>query len=267
VSETMTSGQIYKALAKVMQEVGVVGKSRKNPQQGYQFRGIDDVVAEVQEVLASHGVVVVPRVLDREREMIATKSGGTMASVRLLVEHRFFAEDGSYVVATTLGEAMDSGDKASNKAMSAALKYALTETLLIPTRESDRDTEEASPEMAARPAPQPLPAQRTATTRPASTARPAAPARPASSEGITFPNYGRAKGMPVSGAEVKDLEFYAGGCRKSLADPTKARFHDSERRLLAAIEAELQRHADPDPNNGAETADGPPPHSDEDAPF
>lgn len=257
------SGQIYKALAKVMGEVGVVGKSRKNVSQNYAFRGIDDVVSACQDVLVKHGVIVAPRVVEHQREVIATKSGGAMASVRLLVEHTFYAEDGSYVVATTLGEAMDSGDKASNKAMSAALKYALVETLMIPTYETDRDSETASPEMAPRPAPQPLPAQRTATTRPASTARPAAPARPASSEGITFPNYGRAKGMPVSGAEVKDLEFYAGGCRKSLADPAKARFHDSERRLLAAIEAELQRHT----NNDTETADEPPPHSDGDAPF
>ena len=269
MSETMKSGQIYGALAKVMTEVGVVGKSRKNPQQGYQFRGIDDVVAEVQEVLARHGVVVAPRVIDREREMIATKSGGTMASVRLLVEHTFFAADGSSVVATTLGEAMDSGDKASNKAMSAALKYALTETLMIPTRESDRDTEESSPEMAP-PAPAaPLPAQRTAATRPATTAKPAAAPRSASSSGgVTFPNYGRAKGAPVAGASMQDLEFYANGARRSLADPAKQRFHASEQKLLDAIEAEIARqNPDPDPNNGYETAGDPPPHSDGDAPF
>lgn len=139
---------IYAALARVMSEVGAVGKNRKNPQQGYQFRGVDDVVAHVQEVMAQQGVVVVPRVVERERDMVATKSGGSMASVRLLVEHTFYALDGSSVVAVTLGEAMDAGDKASNKAMSAALKYALTETLLIPTYEVDRDTEEQSPQMA-----------------------------------------------------------------------------------------------------------------------
>lgn len=139
---------VHEQLAKVMAEVGAVGKSKRNAQQGYQFRGIDDVVAHVQEVMAKHGVIVVPRVIEREREMVATKSGGSMASVRLLIQHTFFAADGSSVVADTLGEAMDSGDKASNKAMSAALKYALTETLLIPTYELDRDIEEQSPELA-----------------------------------------------------------------------------------------------------------------------
>lgn len=140
--------QIYAAMVAVMGEVGVVGKDRKNPQQGYSFRGIDDVAAHCQQALVKHGVVVMPRVLERERELVPTKSGGSMASVRLLVEHTFYAKDGSSVVAVTLGEAMDSGDKASNKAMSAALKYALTESLMIPTYEADRDTEEQSPQMA-----------------------------------------------------------------------------------------------------------------------
>ena len=265
MSETMKSGQIYGALAKVMGEVGVVGKSRKNPQQGYQFRGIDDVVAEVQEVLARHGVVVAPRVIDREREMIATKSGGTMASVRLLVEHTFYAADGSSVVATTLGEAMDSGDKASNKAMSAALKYALTETLMIPTRESDRDTEESSPEMAAHPPAVTLPAQRTSTSRPPTAAKPAASPVAPSAGGVHFPNYGRAKGAPVAGASMQDLEFYANGARRSLADPSKSRFHAHEQRLLDAIEAEMKRQHD----QAAAPSDlsGPPLLGDADAPF
>jgi len=264
MSETK-AGRIYEALAKVMGEVGVVGKSRKNTQQNYAFRGIDDVVSACQDVLVKYGVVVAPRVVEHQREVIATKSGGSMASVRLLVEHTFYALDGSSVVATTLGEAMDSGDKASNKAMSAALKYALVETLMIPTYETDRDTETASPEMAAHPPPAPLPAQRTATTRPSTAAKPATrPAAPAAS-GVCFPNYGRAKGMPVAGAAMQDLEFYANGARRSLADPAKSRFHEQEQRLLSAIEAEIARQQ----GQAADPSDlsGPPPHSDEDAPF
>jgi hypothetical protein len=144
MSETK-SGEIYGALAAVMAEVGSVGKSRQNPQQGYKFRGIDDVMAHVQGVLAKFKVICIPFVVSVDREMVATKSGGTMASVRAIIDHTFFAADGSSVVARTIGEAMDSGDKASNKSMSAALKYALVEALMIPTYEVDRDTEEASP--------------------------------------------------------------------------------------------------------------------------
>lgn len=67
-----------------------------------------------------------------------------------------------------------------------------------------------------------------------------APSRPG--EGPTvFPNYGRSKGLPISGASQQDLEFYANGARRSLGDPSKSRFHDKERTLLAAIEGEMAK--------------------------
>ncbi|MDP1822754.1 MAG: hypothetical protein Q8L48_05920 [Archangium sp.] len=109
-----------------------------------------------------------------------------------------------------------------------------------------------------------------AAPRAAAAARPAASAgRPApagASDGMLLPNYGRSKGMPVVGASVQDLEFYANGSRRSLADPSKARWHDKEKQLLAAIEAEIarQRGEDPPPPS---SDDGPPPPGDEDAPF
>jgi hypothetical protein len=59
--------------------------------------------------------------------------------------------------------------------------------------------------------------------------------------GAVFPNYGKAKGQPIRGASRGDLEYYAEGCRRALNDPDKARFHDRERQMLAAIEAELAR--------------------------
>lgn len=59
--------------------------------------------------------------------------------------------------------------------------------------------------------------------------------------GLTLPNYGRSKGQPVYGASLGDLEFYANGCRRTLDDASKARWHDKERSLLAAIEAEIAR--------------------------
>lgn len=138
---------IYSKMPLVMKDVGGIAKNRTNPQQGYDFRGIDEIYEHCQLALANHGVFVIPFVVEREREERTTQKGGAMFSVRLLVDHRFYAADGSYVIARTLGEAMDSGDKASNKAMSAAIKYALIESLCIPTREPI-DTEESSPEVA-----------------------------------------------------------------------------------------------------------------------
>ena len=63
--------------------------------------------------------------------------------------------------------------------------------------------------------------------------------QPHPADGFTFPNYGNAKGQPVRGASSRDLGFYASGCRKSLADPSKAKWHAKEQALLSAIEAEL----------------------------
>lgn len=76
----------------------------------------------------------------------------------------------------------------------------------------------------------------------AATQAPQAPSRPpapATTSGLVFPNYGRSKGLPVKGASRNDLEFYAQGCRRTLDDPSKERWHEKERALLAAIEAEL----------------------------
>ena len=79
--------------------------------------------------------------------------------------------------------------------------------------------------------------------------------------GEVFPNYGRSKGAPIRGASMGDLEFYANGCKRSLADPSKSRWHDRERQLLAAIEAEIARQRGGDAGGGG---DEPPPHGDDD---
>jgi hypothetical protein len=91
-------------------------------------------------------------------------------------------------------------------------------------------------------------------------------------DGTVFPPYGRSKGQPVYGATLGDLEFYANGCRRTLADQGKARWHDKERVLLAAIEAEIARQnggggGGNDDGFSGGGQDGPPPLSDDDIPF
>jgi hypothetical protein len=95
--------------------------------------------------------------------------------------------------------------------------------------------------------------------------------------GEMFPNYGRSKGGPIRGATMQDLEYYANGARRSLADPSKSRWHDKERALLASIEAEIARQrggggGEEDGGGGGGASSGrddnePPPHGDEDIPF
>ena len=109
--------------------------------QGYNFRGIDDVYNVLSPLLAKHGLCILPRALSREVSTHITPKGGTLFYVAVEVEFDFVAsEDGSKHVVKTFGEAMDSGDKATNKAMSAAYKYAAFQAFAIPT-EGDNDAD------------------------------------------------------------------------------------------------------------------------------
>lgn len=146
---------VYQRIAAVQGELAKVGiaKSRRNSQgSGYNFRGIDDVYAALSPLLAAHGLVIVPRLVERICEERQARSGGALFNVTVKAEFDFIAaEDGSVHTASTYGEAMDSGDKATNKAMSAAYKYAAFMTFAIPT-EGDNDADAHTHEVATDPA-------------------------------------------------------------------------------------------------------------------
>lgn len=120
-----------------------ISKDRKNKEQGYQFRGIDDVYAALAPVLAENSLIIVPRMISRTQTERATANGKPLFSVVVEAEFDFVsARDGSRLEppVRTFGEAMDMADKATNKAMSAAYKYAAFQTFCIPT-EGDNDAD------------------------------------------------------------------------------------------------------------------------------
>lgn len=133
-----------------MKDVGAVGKDQKNLQQGFKFRGIDQFVNALYPALTKHAVFMAPRCVNEEHELkeVVRSSGkaGMDKHVTILMEYDFFAEDGSKVTVGPIpAEGLDSGDKATNKALSAALKYALIQTFSIPTEdmaEADLDSPE-----------------------------------------------------------------------------------------------------------------------------
>ena len=139
---------IFKKIIEVMADINAIGKDRRNQQQGFQFRGIDDVMNELHGSLAKCGVFVLPTVLEETRTTGKTKNGGDMFYTRLKINFGFYAEDGSHVDAVVIGEAMDTGDKASNKALSIGLKYAMLQVFCIPT-EDEKDPDAVSPQPAA----------------------------------------------------------------------------------------------------------------------
>ena len=149
-----TTMQVYKAINAVQAELSTVGitKDRRNMQgNGYNFRGIDDVYNTIAPLLAKHGLCILPRVLARECVERVSQKGGALFYITVEVEFDFVsAEDGSKHTVKTFGEAMDSGDKATNKAMSAAYKYAAFQAFSIPT-EADNDADAHTHAVAAAP--------------------------------------------------------------------------------------------------------------------
>jgi hypothetical protein len=141
----MDSPLIYSAIANIMAEVKAIEKSQKNQQQGFMFRGIDNVMNDLHAIFAKHQVFVAPEVQSYNVDAKTTARGGVLYFTHATIKFTFYATDSSSISITTVGEAMDSADKGMNKAMSVALKYALMQMLLIPTKE-DKDPDAHSPE-------------------------------------------------------------------------------------------------------------------------
>ena len=139
------TSQIYAAILGVMGDVGAVGKNATNQQQRYKYRSIDDLISALNPAMAKNGVFVVPgEIMEEVRQDHATKGGGVLHFVKLRIRYRFYAADGSYIDVITIGEAMDSGDKATNKAETAAFKYALSQVFAVPTHD-DADATDPEP--------------------------------------------------------------------------------------------------------------------------
>lgn len=137
---------IYGLIAKAMSKIGAIGKdSTAQNYSGkvmYKFRGIDAVYNALNPVMSELGLFVVPEVLEQTREERQSTNGGNLIYSILKIRFTLFAPDSSNVSCVVIGEGMDSGDKASNKAMSVALKYAMFQLFMIPTEEMiDPDAE------------------------------------------------------------------------------------------------------------------------------
>jgi hypothetical protein len=162
---------VYEAIARVSAELAAigVGKNRKNQAQGFMFRGIDDIYQVLCTLLPKHGLVIIPRVVYRGSTERQSKQGGAIYQVICEVEFDLVStEDGSRHSARIVGEAMDSGDKATNKAMAIAYKYLAFMVFCIPVigviddpdeevhhpvvQDPKRDAAEPTPEKAAPPA-------------------------------------------------------------------------------------------------------------------
>lgn len=140
--------KIHAALIAVMRAVGPIAKDRQNTQQKYNFRGVDDVYNACHPHFAEHGVYSTSEILDAKHETTTVRDKSVIRAV-LRMRFTFHADDGSSVSTEVIGEGLDyGGDKASNKAMSAADKYAILQLLKIPTAMADSDAPVAIPKAA-----------------------------------------------------------------------------------------------------------------------
>lgn len=153
---------VYKSINAVQAELARAGiaKADTNTFDNYKFRGIDSVYNALAPLLAKHGLLVLPRMLGRVCEERQSAKGGALFYVTVEAEFDFVsAEDGSRHTVKTFGEAMDRGDKATNKAMSAAYKYACFQAFCIPT-EGDNDADGTTHEVKAKTRDYDIPNQR-----------------------------------------------------------------------------------------------------------
>jgi len=184
---------IFKLIPKVMSDLGAIGKSGNNSQQGYKFRKIDDVYNSLMPVLAKHGVFFVPSVLESHEERFTTSKGTSQIRVKLKVKYNVYADDGSSFETVVEGEGIDTSDKATNKALTASFKYMLIQVLCIAV-EDIVDADSDSPES---------PAPRAAAQKPKAKSAPTT---------TDFANYivdfGKYKGQSLSSIDASELMDY-----------------------------------------------------------
>lgn len=140
---------IFKKMALILKDIEPIKKEKTNTQgQGFKYRGIDDVLNALHDSFAKNEVFITTEVINRTETERISKSGGALFYVTSRIKFTFFTTDGSSVSSIVDGTAMDSGDKADNKCLSIALKYALLQAFLIPTEEMkdpDSETHEVKP--------------------------------------------------------------------------------------------------------------------------
>lgn len=147
--------KVHEALSAVMKSIGAVKKDAWNDHQKFKFRGIDDLHNACYGPLCEHGVVVLPEVVEAAYEDVKTSTGKPARQATLRVRYTFVGPEGDTLSVTSQGEAMDSADKATSKALAMAFKYALLQTFVLPTEGQD-DGDSHTPERGVEtPAPQP----------------------------------------------------------------------------------------------------------------
>lgn len=130
---------VHEALAAVQREIKAIGKDQNNKFQGFNFRGIDDVLNTIGPVFSRHGVTLTSRIDRYDREQVKT-ARSTATAATAWVTFVFHGPAGDTLETQVAAESWDTSDKATSKLMSVALRTALLQTFTVPTCEPDPDS-------------------------------------------------------------------------------------------------------------------------------
>lgn len=151
----MGNANVSEAILAVMRQVGYVQKEH-TAGLNYSFAGEAALIRAIRPAMVQEGLIV--HVVDIEKEIgtiLVGKDDRQRAMSRAIVHLtvRFLhAPSSTHLDVEAAGEGMDTGDKALNKAMTGALKYALRQTFLIETGDDpDKERPESKAALAAKP--------------------------------------------------------------------------------------------------------------------
>lgn len=137
------AANVIEALQRVMRDLPAIGKEGVGPaaQGGYKFRGIEQIVRHAVPLFARHGVVFTPYRVDLRPHTDVASGGKPAVDERVVVTYRIYGPGGvdDFIEVQAPGVGRDQTDKGSNKAMTAAYKYALTQTLGVADEKDDGD--------------------------------------------------------------------------------------------------------------------------------
>lgn len=200
--------QIFTLMPKLMGKVGAVALGRFNDEQRFAFRSYADVYAAVRVHMAELEISMVHEILEHAFEWTQTRSGAPQVHVTAKIRFFFYAPDGSFLTTDIISEAMDTRDKGANKLLSAAMKYALVDTLLIPWHEADRELDEGQHDAAA------------GAAKPAVQPKPEPPSPAVSSErDAAVAELGKARQRVYEAGVIKDGAAYAAACIAACGRP------------------------------------------------
>ena len=140
---------LYQKLAKITGEIGVIAKDGNNQQQKYKYIEYETIAGKFRELFSKYGVVLIPSMVEQERSAITTSRGSSGVSTVCHFEFTVVNADkpDDRFVVKWQGEAADYGDKATNKAATAAVKYYLMRQFNISSK-GDEDPDSQTPEVA-----------------------------------------------------------------------------------------------------------------------